>query len=51
MRVLLVEDDPAVANWGSRRAGVNGYTVDYVSNGTAALAAVANEPLPDIDAA
>lgn len=48
MRVLLVEDDPAVAS--SVRDGLttNGYTVDYVSNGTAALAAVTSDPLPDI---
>lgn len=48
MRVLLVEDDPSVA--GSVRDGLsaNGYTVDYVSNGTAALAAVSSQPQPDI---
>lgn len=48
MRVLLVEDDPSVA--GSVRDGLsaNGYTVDYVSNGTAALAAISSQPQPDI---
>lgn len=48
MRVLLVEDDPAVASGVRDGLASNGYTVDYVSNGTAALAAVASEPLPDI---
>ena len=48
MRVLLVEDDPAVASGVRDGLAANGYTVDYVSNGTAALAAVASEPLPDI---
>jgi DNA-binding response OmpR family regulator len=48
VRVLLVEDDPAVASGVRDGLASNGYTVDYVSNGTAALAAVASEPLPDI---
>lgn len=48
MRVLLVEDDPAVA--GSVRDGLNtnGYTVDYVANGRGAIAAATGEPKPDI---
>lgn len=48
MRVLLVEDDPAVASGVRDGLTNNGYTVDYVANGTAALAAVASEPSPDI---
>ena len=48
MRVLLVEDDPAVASGVRDGLAANGYTVDYVSNGTSALAAAASEPLPDI---
>lgn len=48
VRVLLVEDDPAVASGVRDGLTTNGYTVDYVSNGTAALAAMASEPLPDI---
>ncbi len=48
MRVLLVEDDPAVASGVRDGLTINGYTVDHVSNGTAALAAVASEPVPDI---
>ncbi len=48
MRVLLVEDDPAVASGVRDGLTTNGYTVDHVSNGTAALAAVASEPVPDI---
>lgn len=48
MRVLLVEDDPAVASGVRDGLTTNGYTVDYVSNGTAALAAMASEPTPDI---
>ena len=48
VRVLLVEDDPAVASGVRDGLAANGYTVDYVSNGTSALAAAASEPLPDI---
>ncbi len=48
MRVLLVEDDPAVASGVRDGLTTNGYTVDYVSNGAAALAAIASEPAPDI---
>ncbi len=48
MRVLLVEDDPAVASGVRDGLTTNGYTVDYVSNGAAALAAIASEPTPDI---
>ncbi len=48
MRVLLVEDDPAVASGVRDGLATNGYTVDYVSNGAAALAAIASEPAPDI---
>ena len=43
-----MEDDPAVASGVRDGLTTNGYTVDYVSNGTAALAAMASEPLPDI---
>lgn len=48
MRVLLVEDDPSVANSVADGLATNGYTVDYVSNGTSALVAISSEPQPDI---
>lgn len=35
MRVLLIEDDPSVASSVRDGLSANGYTVDYVSNGTA----------------
>ncbi len=48
MRVLLIEDDPSVASSVRDGLSANGYTVDYVSNGTAGLAAVDSSPQPDI---
>ncbi len=48
MRVLLIEDDPSVAASVRDGLSANGYTVDYVSNGTAGLAAVDSAPQPDI---
>lgn len=48
MRVLLVEDDPSVANSVQDGLVTNGYTVDYVSNGTSALVAISSDPQPDI---
>ncbi len=48
MRVLLVEDDPGVAASVRHGLEANGYTVDSVSSGTAALAAAASEPRPEI---
>lgn len=48
MRVLLVEDDPAIA--ASIRDGLsaNGYTVDWVANGKSALTAVTSTPVPEL---
>ena len=48
VRVLLVEDDPAVAGGVKDGLSTNGYTVDHVSTGTAAMAAIVSEPAPDI---
>lgn len=48
MRVLLVEDDPAVAASVSDGLRANGYAVNHVNTGTAALAAAASNPRPDI---
>lgn len=48
MRILLVEDDPAVA--ASVRDGMrtSGYSIDHVSTGQAALAAAMSDPRPDL---
>ncbi|MEI6622398.1 MAG: response regulator transcription factor [Actinomycetes bacterium] len=48
MDVLLVEDDPAIA--ASVRDGLvaNGYRVNWVATGRAALAAVESNPIPEI---
>lgn len=48
MRVLLVEDDPAVSAGLRDGLQANGYSVDSVSTGHAALAAVASSPAPDL---
>jgi DNA-binding response OmpR family regulator len=48
MRVLLVEDDPSVASGVRDGLSTNGYTVDYVATGAAAITAVSSDPAPDI---
>lgn len=48
MRVLLVEDDPAVAASVRDGLSANGYTVDWVANGRGALAAIVSQPPPDL---
>ena len=48
MRILLVEDDRAVASDVKDGLTANGYVVDLVGNGKAALAAVVSQPVPDL---
>jgi DNA-binding response OmpR family regulator len=48
VRILLVEDDPAVAASSKDALGSLGFTVDHVGTGRAALDSVGQPPEPDV---
>ena len=46
--ILIVEDDPDLANLARRWLEREGYAVSHAADGKAALAALAADPLPDL---
>ena len=51
MRLLLVEDDHMIGESLVRGLRDDGYAVDWVRDGAAALAALSADPIPSISAA
>ena len=48
MNILIVDDDPDLVTLATRWLEREGYTVRHVGTGSAALEALARDPLPDL---